>query len=454
MRALAKARVLLLALVLSQGVATGWAEEGDAPPASGGEGVWARGQLLGDPWGGRSRAAEQGFEIAVAYTADVLSNVSGGEARKTGFLGNVDATLTWDTAPLMGRDLGSFFLYGLWNHGDRPTDAVGDLQTVDNIEAPDSAKLYEAWWQKALLGGDASILLGIYDVNSEFYAIDSAELFVHSSFGTGAELGTSGVNGPSIFPTAGVGARVKIEPIVGYDFQLAVVEGIPGDPRRPKGTRIDFDSDEGVFLIAELGHHRSAAGRPDEGADARRGAYRRRVGRGWAQHPGFLRLSMGSWLYTARQPHVSSRDAGGEPIKARGHPGLYVTAEFDADRLDPLHRQGLSVFSQLGFADGDVGPFAGYVGAGIVYTGLLPFRPDDESGFAVAAAFAGDALRDATRDEGRRPARAEIALEWTHRIALTGWLALQGDVQLIVNPGSVRDRPDAWIVGTRWVVDL
>jgi len=216
---------------LASGIAAGGAsgETGSDAPSAVGD-LLSRPSLLPDPDGRRARLAEKGLAFEAVYTADWLANVRGGVARKRGFLGNLDATLTWQTEPSLGRDLGTFFLYGLWNHGERPSRWIGDLQVVDNIEAPDSAKLFEAWWQRALLDGRASILLGLYDVNSEFYAIDSAEIFVHSSFGMGAALGASGVNGPSTFPTAGLGARLKVEPIEGFEFQAAVVEGPVADP--------------------------------------------------------------------------------------------------------------------------------------------------------------------------------------------------------------------------------
>lgn len=410
--------------------------------------------MLGESHQLKPLSQRWGVDAEATYTADLVANAAGGIERGRAFLGNLDATLTWDTDTAFDADFGTFFLYGLLTHGERPSSLVGDLQAVDNIEARDSINLFEAWWQKAFLDGDASLLVGLYDINSEFYAIDSAELFVNSSFGTGAAFGASGVNGPSIFPTAGVGARLKIEPVEGFDFQVAIVEGEPGNPRRPKGPRIHFDSDEGALVIAEFGYHASADGRPDADEDATRGTHRRRVGRAWADHGDFLRVGVGVWAYTAKQPHASRVDALGEPIRSRGHPGLYAIADFDADRLDPLDTGGLSGFVQLGFADGDTNPFDAYVGGGVVYEGLLPIRPDDEAGFGIAAAFAGDALRDSARADGRRAARSEIALEWTYRARLFGWLSAQADVQYVINPGALRDRPDAVVLGMRWVVHL
>lgn len=413
----------------------------------------SRSRLLPDIGGVVSALEAHHLHFEISYTGDYLSNVRGGLARKGEFLGNLDVTLTWHTEALLGRDLGTFFLYALWDHGGKPSHNVGDIQAVDNIQAPDSAKLFEAWWQKSLFENRGSLLVGLYDVNSEFYAIESAELFVHSSFGMGGDLGTTGLNGPSIFPTAGVGARLKVQPAKGFEILMAVAEGVPGDPRRPKGMRIDFDDGEGAFVIAEFAHFRTSETVEGENGHGR-SAGRRRIGRTRDERPRSARFALGSWMYTARQPHVSRTNAGGDPIEARGHPGLYATVDYDATRFDLMGAKGLGAFAQLGFADGDVGPFAGYVGGGLKFDGLLPMRPDDETGFAVAAAFAGDALRDAARDGGEEPARAEIALEWTYRIAVTPWLSIQGDLQYVINPAALRSRSDALVAGVRWAIDL
>ena len=395
-----------------------------------------------------------GIAIDLSYTGDFVANTRGGNARKRTYLGTLDATLAWDMQALFERDLGVLFVYGLWNHGGRPSDFVGDVQATDNIEAPDAVRLFEAWWQRTFLDERMSLLVGLYDVNSEFYAIDSAELFLNGSFGMGGELGNTGRSGPSTFPVAGWGARLKAEPTRGFELQVAVMEGAPGDPRRPTATSLDFDHDEGAFVIAEIAHHRFTSTADDEEDDITRPLQRRRLGRAWADRPKWLRVGLGTWLYTAKQPHVSRSDGMGDPIQSRGHPGLYLTADYEADHLWRDRDTSMSLFVQLGFADGDVGQFAGYSGAGATFVGLVPGRARDESGVAIAAAFNGDAFRDTARAAGNEPAVAEIVLEWTHRIAFTEWFSLQGDVQYVVNPGGVRDRPDAVVLGLRWVVGL
>ncbi len=363
-------------------------------------------------------------------------------------------TFTWHTEALLGVDLGSFFLYGLLDHGGRPSADVGDAQGVDNIEAPSTAKLFEAWWQKSLLEDRASILFGLYDVNSEFYSVETAELFLNSSFGIGAALGNSGVNGPSIFPTTSLGARLKAEPFPGYELQAAVLDGIPGEPSHPKGTRVRLDDDDGVFFIAEVAYDRARSEQQGEVDGASRPTQRRRVGREWSQRPTSARIALGTWLYSARMPHLARTNAAGDPVQTRGHPGLYLIADYDATQLDPLNASGFALFLQLGWADGDVAQFEGYTGAGFTYTGLLPGRPEDELGMGVAAAYNGHSFKRASRAAGDSPAVAEVAVEWTYQAVLTPWLSLQADLQYVANPGGLSNRRDALVTILRYVVDF
>lgn len=75
----------------------------------------------------------------------------------------------------------TFFLYGLSNQGGRPNGRhSGTAQGVDNIEVDtNTAKLYQAWVQRGFLSNRLAVLVGLYDLNSEFYVTDTSSLFLH-----------------------------------------------------------------------------------------------------------------------------------------------------------------------------------------------------------------------------------------------------------------------------------
>lgn len=101
---------------------------------------------------------------------------------------------------------------------------------------------------------------GLYDLNSEFDAIDTAGLFVNSSFGIGPDYSQSGQNGPSIFPTTSVALRLAYQVTEHYYLQAAVLDGVPGDPNNNKGTHIQFNRGDGLLYAAEFGYHQGDDG--------------------------------------------------------------------------------------------------------------------------------------------------------------------------------------------------
>lgn len=102
--------------------------------------------LFGD-WGGKKSALEEsGLAIESILTTDVISNVSGGVKRRTVVEGNFDLTASLDTEKAELWQGGTVFLYVLGNFGEAATEIVGDTQATSNIEAPETIKLYEAWY--------------------------------------------------------------------------------------------------------------------------------------------------------------------------------------------------------------------------------------------------------------------------------------------------------------------
>jgi len=143
----------------------------------------------------------------------------------------------------------------LWSTGS-PSENAGDIQTLDNIDAPDEWKLYEAWLEQEMFGGRLSLLAGLYDVNEEFDVLETATLLINSSFGVGKDFSQSGENGPSIFPSTSLGVRIAAQPVANGYVRAAVLDGVPSDSSDSDTIPdfFDFDSDEGVLGVAEAGY--------------------------------------------------------------------------------------------------------------------------------------------------------------------------------------------------------
>lgn len=406
--------------------------------------------MTGD-WGGRRELLEEaGVSLALYYTLDVLSNVSGGRETATEAVGNVDVFLTADMGTLAGWEGGTAFLYGLANHGSGISEAVGDLQGVSNIEGPETVKLYEAWYEQELSGGRLSVLAGLYDVNSELDVIPSAGLFLNGAQGMGSELGNSGRNGPSTFPFTGLGTRLQWLATERLYVRAVVADGVPGDPSDPEGTQITLTGDDGLLLAGEFGYYNL----PAQELRGRIRLLEDTLAAEEEQYGHFGKYALGVWGYTSEFEDFFRLDPGGDPRTFTGTWGVYALAEQGLHYEDEDPFQGLSAFARVGFADERANLFDRYVGGGLVYRGPFPGRGRDRLGLAVAAARLGDDYGRGVELAGGTAEGWEVAVELTYRAAITPWLWIQPDVQLVVNPGGDSDLDDALVVGARLVGSL
>lgn len=382
-----------------------------------------------------------GIEIDAVYTGDLFGTLSGGRRTGTDYLGDLSVTIELDAGALLGWSGGTFFFYSLANHGGEPSERIGDVQIASNIEAPDTWKIYEAWYQQNLFAGRVSALIGLYDLNSEFDVIESAGLFLNSSFGIGADYSQSGRNGPSIFPTTSLGLRVSARPGRSVLFRTAALDAVAGDPDDPHGTHVILDEDEGALIAWEGVLYLGLAAEP-------RGT-RRRIGRGHETPPYRGKFAVGGWHYTATFPRVAADLDAGDPSRHGSH-GLYALGEYRlwSERADP--DQGLTIFGRLGWADPTVNRLVAYTGVGVVYHGPVPGRHADRLGLGLAAAHNGDTFEEARTAAGQPVEASEVTLELTYRAQVTDWLAIQPDVQYVINPGTEPDLDDALVVAGRF----
>jgi porin len=374
-----------------------------------------------------------------AYTGEVVGNAAGGTRRGAVVLGVAGAQVTLRLRPLFGWRGARVFVFVLGTHGGAPSALVGDVQGVSNLQAPARLRLEEAWLQQNLFGNRLSWLVGRYDLNTEFYRLQSAALFVNSSFGIGPEFAGSGRAGPSIFPNTSLGTRLDFKPSPNMVWRAAALDGVPVD--RPGGGFRPFAAGDGALLVGEV----AILSRPDTlGAPRHR---RFQIGRG-APRAYSGKIAVGAWYYTARFPDLSESLSSGEPVQHRGSGGAYLIGDrtvWSAGRERPA---ALSAFVQLGLGDGRVTQVGGYLGGGFTFTAPFAGRAQDEVGLAVAGALSGSHYDRAQAAAGT-PAASETTLELTYLAQLCSWLAVQPDVQLVIHPGGTSARRNSLAPGRR-----
>ena len=346
--------------------------------------------------------------LQLTYTSELIGNASGGLKRGTRYLDNLDIVFEADLERVAGWTGAQLHLYGLYNNGNSISDLVGDSHAVSNIETGVRAfRLYEAWIDQKF-GERVSLRAGLYDLNSEFDALDASGLFIGSAHGIGTEFAQTGQNGPSIFPSTSPAARLQVEPAEGWAIRAAVLDGVPGDPARPGRPVIRLNKDEGALLVGEVQAPLGTGGK----------------------------LLLGHWRYTAR---FDRTDGGGGT--ATGNAGTYIRAELP---LSAAPGRKLDGFARFGTASGRFNMFDFFASAGLKFTGWIPGRDQDEFGIALAAGFTAEPYRTATG-----AAASEIAVEATYRTQLAPWLAVQPHAQYIRRPSADPSVPDALVLGIR-----
>jgi len=269
--------------------------------------------------------------LTFSYTGELVQNAGGGARRGTTFAGAAGGEFTLLLRRLVGWHGARIFVFALGTHGGAPSDLVGDVQGVSNLEAPAAVRLEEAWLQQNLLDNRLSWLVGRYDLNTEFYRLQSGALFINSSFGIGPEFAHSGVAGPSIFPNTAVGTRVDFKPSPNVVWRAAVLDGVPVD-RPGDGTRV-FASGDGALLVGEV----ALLARPDTVGVPRQRRFG--IGRGRARPYGG-KLAIGAWYYTARFSDLADTLPSGASVQHRGSGGVYLIGD--------LTVRSLTAFAQLG----------------------------------------------------------------------------------------------------------
>lgn len=141
----------------------------------------------------------------------MLTDGAGGLKRDSIFQGNLYLQMRIDSEKAFGFPGMKLFFSELVAHGPNPEDGlVGDAQGVNNVTARPGFRTYENWVRYNFFDNRWSVLVGQYDLATEFYTSQTANLFFNSAFGTGNDIALTGLEGPSIYPYTSLGGRIAI----------------------------------------------------------------------------------------------------------------------------------------------------------------------------------------------------------------------------------------------------
>jgi len=338
---------------------------------------------------------KKGWEFEVAYKGqgDQIKNTEG--ERKKMYLHNLDLRLKWDLEKSLGLKGTTFNIAALgdWgaSDGNSPSAFVEDAQGTNNIETGvDDFKLYEAWVQQQFADNKASVLIGIRDLNADFYVTDSAGSFLNSSFGVGREFSQTGDMGPSIFPYTTAALRLKVEPTPEFYFMGGVFGANAGYPDDPWASNFSFHGSDGFLLINEMGL---------QGTEASAHKY-----------------ALGYWTYTRTFDKFDAEESEEQPDQVVSS-GTYVL-------LDQAFSSFASGFVRYGLAFPGAYEIKNNLSAGVDLHSFWSLRSKDSLGLGITRVSSVDSSLP-----------IETAYEIFYKFDIGFGMSIQPDIQYVKNPG-------------------
>ncbi|MBV9734636.1 MAG: carbohydrate porin [Acidisphaera sp.] len=415
------------------------------PAAAPGEGFWVRSTLLGDMAGLRTALGEYGISLGLQETSEVLANISGGGRRGLAYNGLTMMSLGLDTKAL-GWAGGTVNISALQIHGrSLSADNLGVIQAASGIEAKRATRLWELWYQQAILPGTLDVKLGQQSIDQEFSVSQYSAVLFNAAAGWPALPSADLYAGGPTYPLSSLGVRVRAQPTGALTLLGGVFDDNPPGGRfaddsqlrgaERSGTR--FNIGTGALFIAEIQY---TANQPAEGGAP-------------AGLPGTYKL--GAWFDTgafadqrfdANGLSLADPRSSGAARMRRGDFSVYGLVDQMVWRPDAQSARVLGVFARAMGAPADRNLVSASLDAGAVLKAPLPGRDNDSFavgyGIAKVSGRAAAADRDvAAFSRSAYPVRSsESFIEVTYQYQIAPWWQVQPDFQYVFMPsGGIAD---------------
>jgi porin len=415
--------------------------------------IGTRQNLLGDIGGLRPWLGKYGVTLGIVETSEYLANLRGGLARGGTYDGLTTMTLGVDTQKAIGLPGGTFNISALQIHGrDLSRHYLGTLNTASGIEAQDTTRLWELWYQQAFLNKRVDVKIGQQSIDQEFMVSQYAATFVGTMFGWPGVPSYDMPNGGPAYPLSALGVRVRGQISRSLNALAGVFDGDPigNNPKNLGGT--NFNLHNGALFIGELQYsiNQPAEGEP-EAAKSRSGlpgTYKIGV---WYNNEEFNDLR-----YDKTGLSLADPASTGVARRSHGNYSLYAVADQMIWRLNPDEPRSIGVFARIMGAPGDRNLVSFSANAGIVMKAPFRGRDNDSVGLGLAYIKVGSHARGLDADSGNVVRNSETAIEATYQYEVTPWWQLQGDLQYTFNAGAGQNPNDptkalrnTFVVGVR-----
>ena len=397
--------------------------------------------ITGDWFGLRNSLSDQGLELTGGYAMEFLGNPVGGQKQGQTYVHNILLQGDADLEKLIGLPDSAFRVRFSQRSGDSLSKHyIGNAFSVQQLYGGGQTyRLVEMQMYHSLFDDTLNLTYGRLSATDDFLTSPLYCQFVSNAIcGQPAAPFFNMPNGITAYPGATWGARARYTfPFETY-WMVGVYDGDPehGDPvlhesNNDHGTNFSF-GDNGVLVLTEAGYT------PQEGLLGLPGHYK-----------------VGGY-YHSGDFHNVSRDVNGDNrfttgLAGRsfsGNNGYYTLLDQMLYREKPEAEQGLYGFFVFILApDQRHNVFPYFTSAGLVYQGLLDFRPDDKTALGIANGWFSDKIRNAQHRAGVEKQSTETILELNHQIQITPAIYVRPDLQYVIKPNGFSDIDDALVIG-------
>jgi porin len=398
-----------------------------AAPARGENGWLERAQLTGTWRGVRPALSEHGFEPYLVYTGAMWSNLAGGEAVGTEFDGYLDLGFDLHLERLGAWHGGGLHADFHWYQGREPTEVLvggSESMAIDEWEASNALRVYNLYFRQTFGDERWALEAGQIAVDSHFMLADYAGAFLNAAFG---DLPLENINSDApVYPLAAPGVYLEGRPDPALAWKFGAYTADAGfDVASNHGFGWELGNNAGYAFYSELTARSSPHGL--SGDYTLGGFYIAAdttvIASGQTRYGNY-------GLYAMIDQTLAS--------DARGHPKVGGFARFS---VSPQKDRNLAFI---------------YADAGLNLLTPFPSRPNDLIGLAFgvlrSSGAAGGPIDVATTSSDERTLlpSGQGVVELTYQAAITPWLIVQPDAQLVIDP--VFGGSDAVVFGLQAIV--
>ena len=411
-------------------------------------------------FGLRDTLANHGLDISVSYTANLAGNPVGGKSAGFTYCDNFTFDLEFQSKPLFGYEGGTLSVIGIERNGNNLTARnVGNQFTVQQVYGGTGFIFYGLAYNQRFCDDRFSFKFGRMAAGDDFASSPLYWLYMNN--GIDGNPQSLPVNGKfTTYPWAVWGSRLRALVTKETELMLGVYQVTPQVSQSyMHGFNWDMNPGDGVMVIGQYGwaheFSKPAAPAPTTSAKSTDGksvaAANGKNGKTFATStsdaiphglPGHY--WMGGYYSTWTYPQFGSSQ------RQNGAYGLYWHFDQMLYRLNPFKDTGLTAWSAFMLCpQQNTAKVPFQYNGGLVYTGMIPFRPQDVSIFGVAYGNFSSNYAQANQVTAGGYATYELAYEFGYRINLTKFAYIQPDAQWIINPGGTGTIPHALVLGAQ-----